>query len=121
MFVAMRHQGANSALSESELVNPLVPSHDELDRALTECEVVGPAPRDRWQGEVLRRQEEFDAAVGIHKVIQEPEIDVADECAKEVEEVAVATECISEWVRGVTLVGASVCTRRSGQSGRRCG
>ncbi len=60
-------------------MNALVPSRDELDGALAEGEVVGEAPRDRRQGEVLRGQEKLHAAVGIHEVIEEPEVDARTE------------------------------------------
>jgi hypothetical protein len=88
-------------------VESFVPSRDELDGALAEGEVVGEAPRDRRQGEVLRGQEERHAAVGIHEVIEEPELDVSGEAAEEVGEVAVAAECDSERVCGVALVVAA--------------
>jgi hypothetical protein len=63
-------------------VNALVPSCDELDRSLAEGKVVGEAPRDRRQGEILRGQKELHAAVGIHEVIEEPEVDVPGETAE---------------------------------------
>src|SRR5438874_555245 len=88
--------------SESELVNALVPSRDELDGVLAEGEVVVEAPRDRRQGEVFRGQEELYAAVGIDEVIEESEVDIHGEASEEVEEVAVAAECIRERIRGVS-------------------
>lgn len=55
--------GAAWAPSESELVDALVPSRDELDGVLAEGEVVGEASRDRRQGEVLRGQKSFTPLV----------------------------------------------------------
>lgn len=84
-------------------MNALVPSRDELDGALAEGKVVSEAPRHRRQGETLRGQKVLHA-VGIHEVIEEPEVDVPGEAAVEIDEVAVAAECISERVRGLALV-----------------
>ena len=44
-----RAPGGGWASSECELVDSLVPSGDELDRALAEGEVVGEVPRDGRQ------------------------------------------------------------------------
>ena len=75
-------------------MNALVASRYEVDGVLAVSEVVGDALRDRRQREVLRRQEELHVAVGVHEVLEVPEVDIPGEGPEEVEEVGVAAECI---------------------------